>query len=112
MVDGKLYTPREKRRIESLYALACGPHVLVQKYSGCIAKGVRFHTEVCDSCKKSQNSGVVVKGNHGDDIIDFFGVLTIIIPLDYVKGISIVLFKCKWYDIGFRNANVRIDGNV
>ena len=107
-----LYRPGEESRIESLYVLACGLHILVQKYSGCIANGVRFHTEVCDFRKKLQNSGIALKENHGDNIIDFFGILTDIIQLDYVKDKSVVLFKCKWYDLGSKNANVRIDGNM
>ena len=73
---------------------------------------MRFDTKVHNFRKKSQNSSIVVKENHEDDIINFFEVLTDIIQLDYVKDKTVVLFKCKWYDLGSRNANVRIDRNV
>ncbi|KAL6551327.1 hypothetical protein OROMI_021815 [Orobanche minor] len=71
---------------ESLYSLACAPNRLVTKYTGYIVNGVRFLTIERDVRRKTQNSGIVVEGNHGDDNIKFFGILTDIIHLDYVNG--------------------------
>ncbi|KAL6569968.1 hypothetical protein OROMI_014482 [Orobanche minor] len=49
---------------ESLYSLACAPNRLVRKYTGCIVNGVRFLTIERDVRRKTQNSGIVVEGNH------------------------------------------------
>ncbi|XP_049403003.1 uncharacterized protein LOC125866713 [Solanum stenotomum] len=60
--------------------------------------GYKFHTEEWSKGKKTNNSGVWVKGE-GD--IDYYGVLQEIIELDYVVGWpkkKLVIFRCKWYD--------------
>ncbi|KAL3646934.1 hypothetical protein CASFOL_009478 [Castilleja foliolosa] len=44
----------------------------IKKFSGCIVNGVRFLTEDRDSRRKTQNSGVVVDANHGDNMIAFY----------------------------------------
>nr|GLL37798.1 uncharacterized protein LOC109183385 [Ipomoea trifida] len=52
---------------------------------------------------KTQNCGISVQGNHGDELIDFYGVLNDVIELEYINGYRIVLFKCDWFDIGKRS---------
>ena len=103
----QLHNHQSPHATEALYSLACGPHMCCKKYSGCIANGVRFHTNTRDSLLKSQNSGVVVEGNHKDEIIDFYGVISEILELDYVKGRRVVLFKCKWFNLGTKGAGVK-----
>ena len=38
----------------------------------------------------------MVEGNHGDNVIDFYRVVTDIFKLDYLKQTRVVLFKCEW----------------
>ncbi|KAL3637369.1 hypothetical protein CASFOL_018537 [Castilleja foliolosa] len=71
---------------ESLYSLACAPNRCIKKFSGCIVNGVRFLTKDRDSRRKTQNSGVVVDGNHGDNMIAFYG------------NIVSVRVDGKWYE--------------
>ncbi|KAL6547278.1 hypothetical protein OROMI_022999 [Orobanche minor] len=87
--------------------------MLVRKYTGCIVNGVRFLTIERDVRRKTQNSGIVVEGNHGDDNIEFFGILTDIIHLDYVKGRHITVFKCEWFDLGTKKRiGIQKEGNI
>ena len=48
---------------------------------------------------KSQNSGVLVKGEENARNLDYFGILTNIIKLSYFGGNNVVLFKCDWWDV-------------
>ncbi|CAH9105405.1 unnamed protein product [Cuscuta europaea] len=107
-----LYKQEPSRANESLYSLACAPHRCVRKYSGCIVNGVRFLIKDRDTHRKSQNSGIVVEGNHGEEIINFYGVLTEIIQLDYVKDRHVTIFKCEWFDLGRKKAGIRKEGNI
>ncbi|KAK8709657.1 hypothetical protein V6N13_060670 [Hibiscus sabdariffa] len=84
---------------DELLSLAYGPDKRAQKYTGCIVNGVRFHTKARDEHLTSQNSGVMVEGNHEEDQINFYGVLIDIIQLNYIKYYKVVLFKCKWFDL-------------
>ncbi|XP_042983138.1 uncharacterized protein LOC122312562 [Carya illinoinensis] len=65
--------------IDDIYALACGPYPLVTSYSGCIMHGIRFHTKELKGRRHTQNSGVVVHGDHQGLPVDFYGVLQDII---------------------------------
>ncbi|KAK4716371.1 hypothetical protein R3W88_014709 [Solanum pinnatisectum] len=64
--------------------------------------GFKFATEKYSKNKKTNNSGVWVKGDDGNqnENIDYFGVLHEILELEYsgwpIK--RIVLFQCKWFD--------------
>ena len=107
-----LYNNHSSEATKVLYALTCGPDVEVKKYDTCIINGVRFHTKDCDSQRKTQNSGLMVEGNHGDSVIDFYGVVTDIFELDYLKERRVVLFKCQWFDISSRKSNIHIDANI
>ena len=60
---------------DDLFSLACGPDCRVKKYSSYIVNGVRFNTAERDKNKKTQNSGVMVQGEHSGQVIDFFGIL-------------------------------------
>ncbi|XP_039815317.1 uncharacterized protein LOC120678241 [Panicum virgatum] len=55
-----------------------------KKYSSCVVNGVRFNTVDPDKNKKTQNSGVMVQGEHNGQVIDFFGILKEIIQLLYI----------------------------
>ncbi|KAK6786213.1 hypothetical protein RDI58_014738 [Solanum bulbocastanum] len=64
--------------------------------------GFKFATEKYSKNKKTNNSGVWVKGDDGNqnENVDYFGVLHEILELEYsgwpIK--RIVLFQCKWFD--------------
>ncbi|XP_028118539.1 uncharacterized protein LOC114316078 [Camellia sinensis] len=60
---------------EELCSLANGPNLLVKEYSGCIINGVRFHTKELDNRCKSQNSGVLTKGDNKGEMHEFYGHL-------------------------------------
>ncbi|XP_028087696.1 uncharacterized protein LOC114288392 [Camellia sinensis] len=49
---------------DDMWSLANGPSGLVNTYSGCICNGVRYHTIDRNNRRKSQNSGLVVEGEH------------------------------------------------
>ena len=107
-----LYHQDPSEANESLYSLSCAPYRCVRKHTGCIVNGVRFLTKERDSHRKSQNSGITVEGNHGEDVIDFYGVLTDIIQLDYVKDRHVTVLKCEWFDLGIKNSGIKKEGNI
>ena len=107
-----LYNNHSQEATEALYALTCGPDVEVKKYDPCIVNGVRFYTKDRDSRHKSQNSGLMVEGNHGDNVIDFYRVVTDIFKLDYLKQRRVVHFKCEWFDLSSRKSSIYIDGDI
>lgn len=85
--------------MRELYALACGPDRRVNRYSGCIVNGIRFHTKEREMHLRTQNCGVVVKGEHHLQETDFYGVLKDIIALEYIDNKRVFLFKCDWWDV-------------
>ncbi|XP_059636458.1 uncharacterized protein LOC132278633 [Cornus florida] len=95
---------------DDLYSLACGPESRIHRYSGCIVNGVRFHTKEREKNRRTQNSGVLVK----TEDLDYYGVLTDIIELQYPLKRRVVLFKCDWFntktgiknDTYFRSINI------
>jgi hypothetical protein len=96
---------------DELFALACGPDSRVRKYTCCIVNGVRFHTKEHEFHLKSQNSGIVVEGNHEEDDIAFYGFLTDVIQLDYIKDCKIVMFRCQWFDLS-STRRIQKDGYI
>ncbi|KAF2318350.1 hypothetical protein GH714_005670 [Hevea brasiliensis] len=83
-----------------LYVLGLGPDMRVAKYSGIIVNGIRFHNIERDKYRHTQNSGIVVKGEHNSKEIDFYGELTDIIELEHCHGNCVYVFKCNWWNIG------------
>ena len=63
---------------------------------------VRFHTRDRDSQRRTQNSGLVVEGNHNGNPIEFFCFLKRVVELNYLCGSGVVLFQCEWFDMGSR----------
>ncbi|XP_059667354.1 uncharacterized protein LOC132312838 isoform X2 [Cornus florida] len=78
--------------IDDLYSLACGLDSRVKRYTGCVVNGTRFHTKEREKNRKTQNNGVMVKGEN----IDFYGCLTDIIEVSYDTERRVVLFRCDW----------------
>jgi len=60
---------------------------------------------------KSQNSGVLVKGDENAGNLDYFGILTDIIELIYSGGNNVILFKCDWSDVYSKGRGYKEDNN-
>ncbi|KAF2285801.1 hypothetical protein GH714_007877 [Hevea brasiliensis] len=95
-----------------LYVLGLGPDMRVAKYSGIIVNGIRFHNIERDKYRHTQNSGIVVKGEHNSEEIDFYGELTDIIELEYCHGNCVYVFKCNWWNIGDKKNGSRTYGQL
>ncbi|KAF7114861.1 hypothetical protein RHSIM_RhsimUnG0074200 [Rhododendron simsii] len=95
---------------DELWSLANGPDALIDTYSGCISNGVRFHTIEHDNRHTSQNSGVLVEGEHEQQTIDFYGFLTKVWELRYLFNHRVVLFECEWYNTG-SSRTMRVDAH-
>ncbi|XP_026384463.1 uncharacterized protein LOC113280039 [Papaver somniferum] len=76
---------------DELYSIACGPDSRVKSYSGCIVNGVRFFTKSRDDIRTTQNSGLVVEEDHEGKHVDFYGILSDIIELQWYKDDPFVL---------------------
>lgn len=77
-----------------LYALSCEPHGH-NFYSQCEVNGVKYVIWERD-CRSTttQNSGVMVE----TDDEKYYGVVEDIIELIYPQGVTVVIFKCRWYN--------------
>lgn len=97
--------------MNNLLSLSRGPTQYVTSYSGYIVNGYRFHTEDREKSLRTQNSGVVVIGNtgNGDENIDYYGVVTDIIEIQYLGRNRVVLFRCKWWDVYDKLRGVKSD---
>lgn len=105
-------TMRCKGSIEAtdqFYSLACGPYPVVYSYSGCNVNGVRYHVRTRDKNLKTQNSGVMVPGQHGGVDVDFYGVLSNVVELNYISRNWVILFKCDWFDTDFNKKRIQKD---
>ena len=56
--------------------------------------GVKFLVEQRDIRLATQNSGVLVPKDNGQN---FYGVLQEVIELCYLKDCTVLMFKCKWF---------------
>ncbi|KAI5328625.1 hypothetical protein L3X38_028022 [Prunus dulcis] len=83
---------------EQMLSLARGPERRVTYYPGYYISGFRFHTLQRDENKKTQNSGIMVKGENQIDDVPWHGTLVDIVELRYTEGNRVVLFNCDWYD--------------
>ena len=93
MMINQLRSQGSPEATDALWALANGPSCLEHRYSGCRVNGVRFVIVDRDNHHKSQNSRVVVQGDHNEESVDFFGYLTNIFGLSYINGSEVVLFN-------------------
>ncbi|XP_025692788.1 uncharacterized protein [Arachis hypogaea] len=83
-----------------LQSLSWGPSNKATSYPIYKVNGYTFHTLARSKGKKTDNTGVFVKGDIGNGESDWFGVLEDILELEYTGSDSnrVVLFKCQWYD--------------
>ncbi|XP_060215669.1 uncharacterized protein LOC132642553 [Lycium barbarum] len=95
----KLYNKDKSMSIKKFYPLAMESDVRGRRHTGCVINGVRYLIQRRDELRKSQNCGIVVAGYHENELIDFYGIITDIIELEYVDENRVFLFKCKWFDL-------------
>ncbi|GJR38972.1 hypothetical protein Tco_1214656, partial [Tanacetum coccineum] len=80
--------------------LSRGP-LSMNRYSGCMVNGYRFHTKIREIDRKTQDSGIVVKGEYGEDIIDYYGILQEVLEVEYLgENKRVLVFKCDWFKVG------------
>ena len=78
---------------DEMWSMANGPNSLVNTYSGCICNGVRFHARDRDNHRKSQNSGLVVEGDHEGQFIKLYGYICKVWEMTYMFRHRVVLFQ-------------------
>ncbi|KAH0742801.1 hypothetical protein KY290_030794 [Solanum tuberosum] len=100
---------KKKIHLQAVNSLVRGPFDGVQRFKGYEINGFRFHTKLLEEKRKTQNSGVLVRGVVNGQNINYYGVLTEIVELQYFGGKRIVLFKCDWWDVDNSGNGVKID---
>ncbi|CAO2834910.1 unnamed protein product [Amaranthus hypochondriacus] len=100
----KLWNEGDKRVNEELLCLARGSMKCMMTYEGYVANGFRFHTRKRQRKRRTQNSGVMVKGDSESGQRDFYGLLEKVIVLEYDSlkdrtNPRVVLCRCKWFDV-------------
>ncbi|KAG8485220.1 hypothetical protein CXB51_021250 [Gossypium anomalum] len=96
--------------------LSQGPNRVIKRYSAFLINGYRFHTKYRERIRRTQNCGIVVNSsitsyasardsNLVEGNVEYYGLLTDIIELDYYGKWKVVLFRCDW-------ADTTIDGYV
>ncbi|KAK5825828.1 hypothetical protein PVK06_020696 [Gossypium arboreum] len=82
----------------------------LRKYSVFLINGYRFHTKYRERMRRTQNCGVVVNSsitsyasardsNPVDGNVEYYGLLTDIVELDYYGRWKVILFRCDWSDV-------------
>ena len=54
----------------------------------------------------------MVLGQHGNVEVDFYGVLSSVIELNYISRNQVILFKCSQFDIDFDKRGIQKDYNL
>uniref|UniRef100_A0A803N4S0 DUF4216 domain-containing protein n=1 Tax=Chenopodium quinoa TaxID=63459 RepID=A0A803N4S0_CHEQI len=83
-------------------------------FDGYVINGFRLHTKKQQRHRKTQNSGVIVKGDAESGGKDFYGNLEEVIVLEYDAlenrtSPKVVLFKCKWFDVFSEGRGIKKD---
>ncbi|XP_042964767.1 uncharacterized protein LOC122298991 [Carya illinoinensis] len=97
---------------DEIYALACGPDKWAASYAGCIMNRIRFQTKDREGHRRTQNSGLVVRGEHQSNPIDLYGVLNDIIELRYMGWHKVYLFQCDWWDVSDKRKGIRVGDHL
>ena len=91
-----------------LYNLVCFPSKVMRRYAGYIVNGFRFHTKSQSDNRKTQNCGVMVRGDDSSDK-EYYGVLKDIYELHYPGGNHVFVFKCDWFDVQHLGRGYKVD---
>ena len=106
-----LRVKQSREATDELYSLACGQDNQVHTYTGCIVNGVRFHTKDRDDRRITQNSVICVSGEHDGEEVDFYGILSNVIVLNYILVYKVILFRCSWFDTNQKKKKIKHDHN-
>ena len=74
-----------------------------------MVNGFRFHTRAHGIGKRTQNSGVLVRGDELNPKKEYYGVIEQIYELSYVGNKKVYLFKCHWWDVSKEGTGYKID---
>ena len=94
---------------DELMSLAIGPFKVMNHYSIFMVNGFRFHTNARAMGKKTQNNGVLVRGDCSDAEKEYYGELQDIYELSYLGNRKVYLFKCHWWDMAHKGTGYKID---
>ncbi|XP_070008973.1 uncharacterized protein LOC107821067 isoform X2 [Nicotiana tabacum] len=97
------------RANEELINLVVGRAPMVNRYSRFVVNGFRFHTRDLEMRRKTQNSGVLVRGDDSDSNKEYYSVLEYIYELSYIGNRKVYLFKCHWWDVACLGRGYKID---
>lgn len=97
----QLHKGDDSRMMEDLLSISRGPTQYLRRSNGYVVNGYKFHIEDYDKKLRTQNCGVVVLGENDKDSenLDYYGVLTNVIELQFVMDRRVVLFRCNWFDV-------------
>nr|GLL16865.1 uncharacterized protein LOC110673961 [Ipomoea trifida] len=87
-------------------------HIYVLKNCDEVQPFLKFRIEDNDKGCRTQNSGVYVIGDLGTDTnpVEYYGVLTEILELQYLGARRVVLFRCRWFNVHDNEKGARVDG--
>ncbi|XVF15135.1 hypothetical protein REPUB_Repub09cG0123300 [Reevesia pubescens] len=100
----------EEHVFEKINILARGPLKIAKRCHGFIFNGIRFHTTDREKNRRTQNSGILVTSktrnyssakdnNLIERDVDYYGVLSDIIELNYYGAFKVVLFRGDWVEV-------------
>ncbi|KAH0761575.1 hypothetical protein KY290_017648 [Solanum tuberosum] len=94
-VVAQLHKGKDSRIIEDLLSLSRGPTKYSTHSNGYVVNGYRFHVQDYDKKLRTQNCGIVVLGENDEDSenLDYYGVLTDVIELQFVMDIRVTSFR-------------------
>ena len=106
-----LYEQEKSEQMEDLLSLSRGPMKNITCFAGYDMNGFRYRIESRDRSRCTQNSGVAVisEGSMDGDTIEYYGILTEIIELQFLGGRRVPLFRCKWVNIFNKNRGMKKD---
>lgn len=107
----RLHETDKSERMEDLLSLSRGPLKNITCFSGYDMHGFRFRIESRDRNRCTQNSGVAVipEGSEDGDNVEYYGMLTEILELQFLGGRRVPLFRCKWVDIFNKSRGIKTD---
>ena len=93
---------------DHMFWLAKNPIPTVRRYTRYFINGYWSYTRTRDSRLKTQNSGVILTAltssfassedqNPITGDVTYYGVIEVIIEVDFWSNFSVVLFRCDWF---------------
>ncbi|XP_058775718.1 uncharacterized protein LOC131649992 [Vicia villosa] len=83
---------------DQLIALSRGPDSRVLIHNRYILNNFKFRAKSVEQHLKTQNSGVVVKGDELSGHVEYYGMIKKIVEVRYLDNNSVILLKCDWFE--------------